>query len=327
MTDSEKMKPGGLIHALTLDGAGGVAEAFLTPVERLDTGTWLHFQADDEDAQQWLSEVSGLNDVAAGALTAEDTRPRVLRRGDNLLLTLRGASSRLTEGGGQDLVSLRIWTNGHSLISARMQGLAATDCLLSELAAGEGPKSTVELITHWVDLIVDDMSDEVQAIEGEMSRIEEEVLSETGVSSRSDVLMLRKKLIMLRRYIAPQREALARLTTETPTWLDEMSRVRLRDITDRLVRYVEVIDQVSSRASLVQDEIAAQISDSMNRRTYIFTVVAAIFLPLGFITGLLGVNVGGVPGVDDPSAFLQLVIACTLIGMGLIAAFRWRRWM
>jgi zinc transporter len=153
------------------------------------------------------------------------------------------------------------------------------------------------------------------------------VLSETGLTSRSDVLMLRKDLIMLRRHIAPQREALARLTTETPTWLDEMSRVRLRDITDRLVRYIEVIDQVTSRASLVQDEIAGQISDSMNRRTYIFTVVAAIFLPLGFITGLLGVNVGGVPGVDDPRAFLQLVIACTLIGMGLIAAFRWRRWM
>ena len=65
----------------------------------------------------------------------------------------------------------------------------------------------------------------------------------------------------------------------------------------------------------------------MNRRTYIFTLVAAIFLPLGFITGLLGVNVGGVPGVDDPSAFLQLLIACTLIGIGLITAFRWRRWM
>jgi len=114
---------------------------------------------------------------------------------------------------------------------------------------------------------------------------------------------------------------------DTGTWLDEMSRVRLRDITDRLVRYIEVIDQVTGRASLVQDEIAAQISESMNRRTYIFTLVAAIFLPLGFITGLLGVNVGGVPGVDDPSAFLQLLIACTLIGIGLITAFRWRRWM
>lgn len=327
MTNSEKIKPSGLIHALTLDGAGGVAEASLTPVEQLDRGTWLHFQADDEDAQHWLTDVSGLNDVAAGALTAEDTRPRVLRRGDNLLLTLRGASSQLTEGGGQDLVSLRVWTNGHSLISARKQSLVATDCLLRELAVGEGPQSMVELITHWVDLIVDDMSDEVQSIESEMSRIEEEVLSETGVTSRSDVLMLRKKLIMLRRHIAPQREALARLTAETPTWLDEMARVRLRDITDRLVRYIEVIDQVTGRASLVQDEIAAQISDSMNRRTYIFTVVAAIFLPLGFITGLLGVNVGGVPGVDDPGAFLQLVIACTLIGVGLIAAFRWRRWM
>ncbi len=36
---------------------------------------------------------------------------------------------------------------------------------------------------------------------------------------------------------------------------------------------------------------------------YVLSVIAAIFLPLGFLTGLLGINVGGIPGADNPEAF------------------------
>ncbi|EHQ58317.1 Mg2+/Co2+ transporter [gamma proteobacterium HIMB55] len=64
----------------------------------------------------------------------------------------------------------------------------------------------------------------------------------------------------------------------------------------------------------------------MNRKTYVFTIVAVIFLPLGFLTGLLGVNVGGVPGLEEPTAFVWLILACLAISLGMLAFFRWRRW-
>lgn len=51
----------------------------------------------------------------------------------------------------------------------------------------------------------------------------------------------------------------------------------------------------------------------MNRNTYLFSVIAGIFLPAGFFTGLLGVNIGGIPGVDNPLAFLLFSIGLVVI--------------
>lgn len=53
---------------------------------------------------------------------------------------------------------------------------------------------------------------------------------------------------------------------------------------------------------------------------YVLSLVAAIFLPLGLLTGLLGINVGGIPGTESPWAFT--VVTCGLVALGLVAAFR-----
>ena len=81
------------------------------------------------------------------------------------------------------------------------------------------------------------------------------------------------------------------------------------------------------RAALAQEELFTQVSEEMNKRSYVFTVVATIFLPLGFFTGLMGINVGGMPGVEDGNAFwIVVAICCGLIVIpGLL--FRLKRWL
>ena len=66
---------------------------------------------------------------------------------------------------------------------------------------------------------------------------------------------------------------------------------------------------------------------SSEHATYMLTVVAGIFLPLGFLTGLLGINVGGMPGVDDPRAFWEVVFLCAAVLAGLLILFRRLRWL
>jgi zinc transporter len=92
-------------------------------------GTWLHFDAGHPSVTEWLSKHGGLNAIAVAALTSEETRPRVLRRGDNVVVTLRGVNSP-SDKGGEDMVSVRIWTNGTRIISARLRQLQSTDRLV-----------------------------------------------------------------------------------------------------------------------------------------------------------------------------------------------------
>jgi zinc transporter len=92
------------------------------------------------------------------------------------------------------------------------------------------------------------------------------------------------------------------------------------------MRYVEDLDAVRERAQIVKDELSNILSDRINKNMYILSVIAAIFLPLGFLTGLLGVNVGGIPASDNPygfyivSGFLMLLV---IIQIFLFKKLRW----
>jgi zinc transporter len=60
---------------------------------------------------------------------------------------------------------------------------------------------------------------------------------------------------------------------------------------------------------------------------YVLSVVAAIFLPLTFVTGLLGMNVGGLPGVESPRGFLVALVVMVVTSAAMLIYFRFRKWL
>lgn len=321
--------PQGLIHAKLLDGSGGARDLDWQEVETWTPergDLWLHFDYQQEEASRWITEASGLNDIAVNSLLTAETRPRAINRGDNLLLALRGVN--LNPGSEpDDMVSVRIWTDGKRLISTRRRTLQSTQDILSDLAAGAGPESAADLLVAWADRIVERMGGTVDNFEDRVADAEERVLAGDIEGLRFDLAQLRKQAIVIRRYLAPQREAMNRLVTEPLSWIDEMNRLRLREVNDRLIRHIEDIDAVRERAAMAHDELMGQVSEEMNKRSYVFTVVATVFLPLGFFTGLMGINVGGMPGVDDSTAFWIVVGICLGLTGLLGALFRLKRWL
>lgn len=321
--------PTGLIHAKLLDGAGGARDLSWDEVGQWTPELghlWLHFNFEAVEAQDWLRQESGLNDIAWSALITPETRPRAINRGDNLLLALRGMN--LNPGSEpDDMVSVRIWTDGKRLISTRKRRLQSTEDILEELAQKQGPCTTLELLLTWIDRITWRMSGTVDNLEEQVGALEERVLSGGIEGLRQDIAHVRKQCITIRRYLAPQREAMNRLIGEPIGWIDELSRLRLREINDRLIRHIEDIDAVRERAVMTHEELLSHLSEEMNRRSYAFTVIATIFLPLGFFTGLMGINVGGMPGVEDDTAFWIVVVLCVGLTMALFGLFRLKRWL
>lgn len=327
---SEKpiQEPKGLIHALLLDGKGRARKLNWREVKCWDADQdclWLYFDCKEPEAQQWLQKHSGLNKVIIDALLSEETRPHVLNRGDDLLVVLRGVN--LNPGSNpEDMVSLRVWTDGKRVVSTRIRPLLSTEDLLASLAANSGPKDAATLLIDWIDRIVRRMSDTVDNFEDELLAIEDQLFASEPRNVRSLLLHLRKQCISIRRYLAPQREALNRLIGEPLSWLGELDRLHLRGIIDRQIRHIEDIDEVRERAAMVQEELGNNIAEEMNRRAYVLTIVAAIFLPLGFFTGLMGINVGGMPGVESADAFWIVVAMCVGVTGMLVGLFYWKRW-
>jgi len=320
--------PQGLRHALLLGGTGGAVGFDWSKVDAWvpEQGCmWLHFDFEDADVGEWLSQHSGLGEVAVDALLSDEIRPRTQVQRDQLLLALRGVN--LNPGSDpEDMVSIRLWTDGRRVISTRRRQLLSVRDVLERLEAGDGPIDAGELIVELVDRIVMRMSDTVDDFEDKVLELEDCILSAAPAELRSDLALLRKQSIAIRRYLAPQREALNRLVMEKLSWMAESYRLRLREITDRLIRHIEDIDAVRDRAAVAQEQLQSRLTEQTNERMYVLSVVAAIFLPLSFFTGLMGINVGGMPGIEDPAAFWMVVGLCVALSVLLAAVFRWRKW-
>ena len=101
----------------------------------------------------------------------------------------------------------------------------------------------------------------------------------------------------------------------------------LREEGDQLTRHIEDLDLARENALVTQEELMNRVALEQNSRMYLLSVVAAIFLPLTFITGLLGMNVAGLPGTENPRGFIYSALIMLASLAGLVLYFRSRKWL
>jgi zinc transporter len=224
------------------------------------------------------------------------------------------------------MVSLRMAAAEDHVVSLRHRKVMAVQDVRDQLAAGRGPTTSASLIVAIANRLTDRMGPQVQEIEDGVDDAEERVLEDAIADLRRDLASQRRMAIALRRYVAPQRDVLTRLLELRLRWFAESDLRHLREVQDRVTRYVEDLDAVRERASVTQEELSQRVAEGMNRTMYVLSIIAGIFLPLSLLTGLLGINVGGIPGADVSSAFIVVCLALVLIAVLELFIFRRMRW-
>jgi zinc transporter len=318
----------GLLNAFLLDGKGGG-----TPLEwsEVDSWTpaqgalWVHLDFTRPGTHQWLEQKSGLDPLLAEALIADETRPRCESLDEGLLLSLRGVNSN-PGSEPEDMVSIRLFCTGERVISTRRRKLLTIGDLVEALKQGKGPRTTGDLTAMLADRLIERMSDVVNDLEERIDNAEEKIIAEAGQAGRGSIQELRREIILLRRYIAPQRDAMNRLSIAKVPWLGKRNRLQLRESADMITRHVEDLDSARDRAGVAYEELSSRLDEQMNSRMYVLSLVAGLFLPLGFLTGLLGINVGGIPLADNPLGFLEVVLFLIFLIVIQVIVFRRKKW-
>lgn len=320
----------GLVFGCLLNGKGGATLVGWQDVESWNTEhgpLWIHMDRNSPRVQAWLREKSGLTPPTVNALLAEETRPRVFRGKKGIVSILRGINNN-PDSSPEDMVAIRIWCDGNKIITLRHRILLAPRDVFSQLIElEEGPRNISQLFERLITRLTERMSGTVISFDEKLDELEENIDIAHAAKLRRELSDIRHDTVVLRRYMAPQREALNNLLIEPPAWLDDDCRMNLRDTTDRLLRYVEELDAARERSLIIKDDIANQLAESSNKTLYILAIISAIFLPLAFLTGLLGINIGGMPGVDNPYAFW---IFCAIMGFLLLIEmmiFRRLKWL
>lgn len=317
------------LHALILDGQGGARSLSFEELERWqpeDGILWLHLDYTLDSTRQWLEQDSGLPELAIDALLAENTRPRAAILDEHLLLALRGVNTN-PGADPEDMVSIRLCVGARLVVSTRKRRLMSVAKLLALFEQGEGPRSSAELVIRLSELLVERMGVTVEELEEQLSDLELDLLTQPGSEMRQAVRSLRRQTVTLRRYFAPQRDAFNQMLSERLSWFTTEMKLELREISDQLLRHIEDLDIIRERAAMAQEELASQQGEQLNQRMYVLSIISAVFLPLGFLTGLLGINVGGIPGADNDYAFLIFLLLLGLLVGSLLILFRRWRWL
>jgi zinc transporter len=316
----------GLRFAAVLDGRGGCLDVRWRDIAawRPEQGLlWVHLERDAPEAARWLHEASGLDPLIAEALLAEESRPRVDVLDDGLLLVMRGVN--LAEREDLDLVPLHLWIEPTRVISLRdrLHALTALRDIRVALQAGHGPRTAGGLLVRIAEKIVRDLEPELEKDDVALEALEDEIVSDASVKCRRNLTELRRRVVSFRRYLGPQRDALLNLLTEDTPLLDKRDRTRLRGVIDRVVRHIESLEAIRDRTTILNEDLAAVISERIAKTTHRFTAISAMLLPPSLLAGMLGANIGGIPGHDSPLAFFRLAgILLTLMAAQFIVLRR-----
>ncbi|MDH5178200.1 MAG: zinc transporter ZntB [Gammaproteobacteria bacterium] len=319
----------GLLHAVVFNERGSgrsISASELSLPLKDNEFLWLHFDYTADEAQDWVANESGLQESDVEALLKEETRPRAVISQNGLLVCLRGVN---TNAGAdpEDMVALRMWLDGKRIISTRFRSHAWEADIMQQFRNGEGPDSTGAFLVVVAEMMVERIHDLVGDLEDRVAEMEESMLTYKTDAMRTQLADLRRQTINLRRYLSPQREALARMQSDKLEWLGHEDRLGLREVHDWMSRAVDDLDATRERAAIANEELANRMAEQLTQRMYMLSMIAALFMPLTFLTGLLGINVGGIPGADNKEAFLWVCYLLGGIGLLLYLLFRRRKWV
>ena len=167
----------------------------------------------------------------------------------------------------------------------------------------------------------------IEQIEENIDQAEDAAARDSSLNRSSAFNRLRRQTAQIRRYLSPQREALDRLTRVTDSVFDPGHMIELREQLNRLTLGLEDLDLVRERALVAQEEFLGLLAHEQNARMLVLSIVAAIFLPLSFLTGLMGMNVAGLPGTENPWSFWILVLLMLAAAGFILMIFRARKWL
>jgi zinc transporter len=313
------------VYSFQMNGEGGVNEISPQCVASDEKPCWLHLDYTRPESERWISNTPVLPDTVREALAGDSVRPKVVRVGEGTLITLRSINLN-ADARPDQLVTIRVYLTDKIIVSTRHRKVFSMEEMISDMQAGSGPKNTGRWLVETCDALTDHTSDFIEDLHDKIIDIEDDLM-EQQVPERGQMALLRKQLIVLRRYMAPQRDVFSRLASERLPWMNDDDRRLMQEISDRLGRGLDDLDGSIARTAVLSDEISSLMADSLNRRTYTMSMLAMIFLPTTFLTGLFGVNLGGIPGNTSPLGFGVFCGFLMLLGVVVAWWLKKSRWL
>ena len=288
---------------------------------------WLHLNFTQPKAQQWIQQ-SDLPDIEKDSLINDRDRPRLNQTKEGFFLALRGVNiGKNAQGKPSDqMISIRGYFTKNLIITTSNQPVAAFSRIAAHIDGGFGPTSIGNFILSLCDHLASHKMKVIDTLDEQLTKLEDQVMTGSDANLRNNIAVLRRETVKLRHYVTPQRDALAKLITIDTQLLSLSDRQKIHEVNEKISHALDDLNSIRERANVTQEELMSLQSEALNQRLYFLSLITTVFLPLGFLTGLFGVNLDGIPGAEDHlsfSIFCGLLVGVLLLQLALFYRRKW----
>jgi zinc transporter len=270
---------------------------------------WTHIDAGnyDEAFKELKNRIAPFDPSIAEALLEEETRPRLIQIDNSAVIILRG----LNYNQGQDIedmISIRIWISKNQIITVQRRQLQSIKSIKQRVDTNTGPFSQIDFLCE----LLEELNNKLSISESE-NRI-------------AMINSYRRSIVLIKRFIIPQSEAIKHLSSSQFTWFTNSHKRLIEEAHNDISRIIEEFELLLSRFQLMRDELHTIEAQRMNRHSHTLTIIASVFLPLTFLTGIMGMNVAGIPGAGSDLSFFILAVLFFFLILIQIYIFKKYKW-
>lgn len=184
-----------------------------------------------------------------------------------------------------------------------------------------------------IDAIVDSYFPPIEAAGDIVDGIEDEMLNKAHKHQMRQLHELRRDANVLKGVLWPMRDALATLIRNDAPFVKAETKIFLNDTLDHALRQIELVEtQRDMLTGLIEMHLSLMQARTNDVISYL-TIVSVIFMPLTFLVGVWGMNFDpaaspwNMPELKAYYGYPSALLFMVLVAAGLIAFFRWKRWL
>ncbi len=283
---------------------------------------WLHLNLAHNGTRRWIEQANMLPMAVRDLLLATDTHQRALVDGDTVGCVLHDFERDFDVADTARVGALRLALTPSLILTARLHPMRSADIARRRLERGVAAGGPAQALDLLVGAITENIADISRTLSVDVQHAEDRFLEGHHPPTARDLIAIRRRLAQLHRVLSGMRDVFHRLEDD-----EELPKALLPTV-EKLVQRLHALDGdtlgVQAQLRLLREELDIQESQRTNQNLYILSIVTALMLPATLVTGIFGMNTGGLPFAGTPEGTF---VATGLAAGAAAATYLLLRWM
>lgn len=290
---------------------------------------WWDFSTPSPEENRALSDQFHFHPLAVEDCVADIHYPKIDFYETYLYMVVHGVDVDLSEKQGFAPKELDIFLGQNFLITYHKKDARSVSEVMRRVKESSPIfEYGLDFVLYSIlDILVANYVPVLDSIEDQLEGVEEIIFDRSEQAALKDILAVKRTLMRLKKTIFPQREVINHLARNEYQFVQPKTQAYFRDVYDMLYRMAEMIESFRDVSTAMVETYLSTVSNRMNEVMKVLTLFSTIFLPLGVIAGIYGMNFDYMPELHWKYGYPFALSLMLLVALSLIGYFKWKKWL